>query len=276
MRIFISADIEGIAGVVSREHQFPEGIEWQSARLWMTDSVAAAAEAAFEAGAIEVVVADSHGQGHNLLLDRLRPEIQVVRSHPRPLSMMQGVEAGRYEGCFFIGYHAGATNPGGILAHTFRSATLREVRLNGVSVPEATINAALAGHHGVPVLLVTGDDVCIAETKAILPQIETVTVKWAHSRRSARTLTPAASYPLIAEGARRALARRREIAPFTIPGPITLEVIPLSPAGRVHPHARRHRAGRRLHDPRRPGGHPGAPALPGVPPRLQCHPAVVS
>ena len=125
MRIFISADIEGIAGVVSREHQFPEGIEWQSARLWMTDSVAAAAEAAFEAGAIEVVVADSHGQGHNLLLDRLRPEIQVVRSHPRPLSMMQGVEAGRYEGCFFIGYHAGATNSGGILAHTFRSATLR-------------------------------------------------------------------------------------------------------------------------------------------------------
>src|SRR5215217_194216 len=100
MRIFISADIEGIAGVVSREHQFPEGIEWQSARLWMTDSVAAAAEAAFEAGAIEVVVADSHGQGHNLLLDRLRPEIQVVRSHPRPLSMMQGVEAGRCGGCF--------------------------------------------------------------------------------------------------------------------------------------------------------------------------------
>ena len=224
MRIFISADIEGIAGVVSREHQFPEGIEWQSARVWMTDSVAAAADAAFEAGATEVVVADSHGQGHNLLLDRLRPEIQVVRSHPRPLSMMQGVEAGPYEGCFFIGYHAGATNPGGILAHTFRSATLRDVRLNGVSVPEATINAAIAGSYGVPVLLVTGDDVCVEETTAILPAIEGVTVKWAHSRRSARTLTPGASYPLIAEGARRALARRAEVEPFTIPGPITLEV----------------------------------------------------
>lgn len=170
------------------------------------------------------MVADSHGQGHNLLLDRLRPEIQVVRSHPRPLSMMQGVEAGAYEGCFFVGYHAGATNPGGVLAHTFRSATLREVRLNGVSVPEATINAAIAGHFGVPVLLVTGDDVCVEETRAILPDIEGVTVKWAHSRRSARTLTPAASYPLITEGARQALARRGEIAPFTMPGPITLEV----------------------------------------------------
>jgi D-amino peptidase len=224
VRIFISADIEGIAGVVSQEHQRPEGIEWQSARVWMTDSVSAAAEAAFEAGATEVVVADSHGQAHNLLLDRLDPRIQVVRSHPRPLSMMQGVEAGPYEGCFLVGYHAGATNPHGILAHTFRSASLREVRVNGVSAPEATINAAIAGHFGVPVLLVTGDDVCIDETKAILLGIEGVVVKWAYSRRSARTLTPAASYPLIRDGAHRALERRERIAPFVIPGPITLEV----------------------------------------------------
>lgn len=224
MRIFISADIEGIAGVVSREHQFPGGFEWQSAREWMTDSVSAAAEAAFEAGATEVVVADSHGQGHNLLLDRLRPEIQVVRSHPRPLSMMQGIEEGAYDGCFLVGYHTGSTNPEGVLGHTFRSATLREVRLDGTAVPEATVNAAIAGHFGVPVLLVTGDDACIAETEAILPDIEAVTVKWAYSRRSARTLTPAASYPLIAAGARRAIERRTSIPLFTIPGPITLDV----------------------------------------------------
>ena len=224
MRVFISADIEGIAGVVSQEHQFPEGLEWQSARVWMTDSVAAAADAAFEAGATEIVVADSHGQGHNLLIDRLRPEIQVVRSHPRPLSMMQGIEAGRYDAAFLIGYHTGSLNPHGVLAHTFRSKTLREVRVNGIAVPEATINAAIAGHFGVPTVLVTGDDACVAETQAILPGIEGVTVKWTYSRRSARTLTPAASYPLIADGARRALARRREIAPFTIQGPITLEV----------------------------------------------------
>jgi D-amino peptidase len=224
VRIFICADIEGIAGVVSREHQFPDGIEWQSARAWMTDSVAAAAEAAFEAGATEVVVADSHGQAHNLLLDRLRPEIQVVRGHPRPLSMMQGIEAGPYDGCFFVGHHSGGMYPRGILAHTFRSSSLREIRLNGTAVPEATINAALAGHFGVPVLLVTGDDACIEEASAILPGIEGLIVKWAHSLRSARTLTPAASYPMIQAAARRALARRHEIQPYVMAGPITLDV----------------------------------------------------
>jgi D-amino peptidase len=224
VRIFICADIEGIAGVVSREHQFPEGLEWQSARIWMTDSVAAAAEAAFEAGATEVVVADSHGQAHNLLLDRLRPEIQVVRGHPRPLSMMQGIDEGPYDGCFFVGHHSGGMYPRGILAHTFRSSSLREIRLNGVAVPEATINAALAGHFGVPVLLVTGDDACIEETQAILPGIEPLVVKTAYSLRSARTMTPAASYPLIKAAAASALARRAEIKPFIMEGPITLDV----------------------------------------------------
>lgn len=224
MRIYISADIEGIAGVVTREHTRPEGFEYQTARIWMTDSVTAAANAAFAAGASEVVISDSHGNAQNLLLDRLPKAVQVVRSWPRPLSMMQGIEEGRYEGALFIGYHAGATNPDGILAHTFRSVSLREVRVNGVSVPEAGINAAIAGHFDTPVLLVSGDDVCIRETTAFLPDIEPVTVKWAHSRLSARTLMPERSYELIAEGVTRALARRADIAPYRIAGPITLEV----------------------------------------------------
>lgn len=224
MRIYISADIEGIAGVVTREHTRPEGFEYQSARIWMTDSVAAAANAAFAAGASEVVISDSHGNAQNLLLDRLPKAVQVVRSWPRPLSMMQGMEAGEYAGALFIGYHAGATNPDGILAHTFRSACLREVRVNGVSAPESMINAAIAGHFGTPVLLVSGDDVCIEETRALLPDIEAVTVKWAHSRLSARTLMPEASYELIAEGVQRAIVRRAGIVPYRLPGPITLEL----------------------------------------------------
>jgi D-amino peptidase len=224
LRIYISADIEGIAGVVTREHTRPEGFEYQSARIWMTDSVAAAANAAFESGASEVVISDSHGNAQNLLLDRLPRAVQVVRSWPRPLSMMQGVEVGDYAGALFIGYHAGATNPDGILAHTFRSASLREVRVNGVSAPESLINAAIAGHFDTPVLLVSGDDVCIKETTALMPEIEAVTVKWAHSRLSARTLTPEASYDLIAEGVKRAIARRTGISPYRIAGPITLEL----------------------------------------------------
>lgn len=224
MRIYISADIEGIAGVVSRAHTRPEGFEYQQARIWMTDSVAAAANAAFAAGATDVVISDSHGNAQNLLLDRLPRQVEVVRSWPRPLSMMQGIEHGRFDGAFFIGYHAGATNPGGILAHTFYSAVVRDIRVNGMSAPESLINAAIAGHFDTPVLLVSGDDVCIAETKAILPGIEDVTVKWAHSRLSARTLMPEASYELISDGVTRALSRRAEIKPHRIPGPITLEL----------------------------------------------------
>lgn len=224
MRIYISADIEGIAGVVSREHTTPAGFEYDNARLWMTDSVAAAARAAQEAGATEVVVSDSHGNGQSLLIDRLPEGVQVVRSWPRPLSMMQGVEVGPYDGALFIGYHAGATNPDGVLAHTFSSAAYRDVRVNGVSVPEAGINAAIAGHFGVPVLLVSGDDTCIAETQGFLPNIEPVTVKWSHGRLSARTLLPQASYGLIADGVTRAIERRHEIAPYVLDGPITLEV----------------------------------------------------
>jgi D-amino peptidase len=224
VRIYISADIEGIAGVVTREHTRPEGFEYQQARIWMTDSVTAAANAAFASGASEVVISDSHGNAQNLMLDRLPKQVQVVRSWPRPLSMMQGVEAGRYDGALFIGYHAGATNPDGILAHTFRSVSLRQVLVNGISAPESLINAAIAGHFETPVLLVSGDDICVAETKSILPGIEGVTVKWAHSRLSARTLMPEASYDLISEGVTRAISRRAEIAPYRIPGPITLEL----------------------------------------------------
>ena len=224
MRIYISADIEGIAGVVTRDQTLVEGFEYQAARVWMTDSVTAAARAAYDSGASEVVIADSHGRAQNLLLERLPRDVQLVRAHPRPLSMMQGVEHGAYDGALFIGYHTGSTNPEGVLAHTFRGATLREVRVNGVAVPEAGINAAIAGHFDVPVLLVSGDDATIAETKSFLPDIEGVTVKWAHSRQSARTLMPEASYALIAEGVKRAIARRASIKPYRIAGPITLEV----------------------------------------------------
>ena len=109
MRLYISADIEGIAAVVSREHQSPEGFEYDQARTWMTDAVLAAAEAARECGVAEVVVSDSHGNMQNLKLDRLPQFVRVVRGRPRPLSMMQGIEVGQYAAAMFIGYHAGST-----------------------------------------------------------------------------------------------------------------------------------------------------------------------
>jgi D-amino peptidase len=224
MRFYISADIEGIVGVVSREHTGPQGFEYERARDWMTDTVAVACEAAYAAGAREIVISDSHGSGQNLKLERLPENVQLVRSSPRPLAMMQGIEVGRYEGAMFIGYHSGSTALAGILAHTMRSVSLREVRLNGRVLPEAGVNAAIAGHFGVPVIMISGDDAFVAETKELLGDVEAATVKWVYSTLSARTLMPAAAYRLVRDGVTKAIERRRQFKPFLIPGPIQLQV----------------------------------------------------
>ncbi len=105
----MSIDIEGIVGVVSREHTAVEGFEYQQARIWMTDTAAAAAQAAFDAGATAVVMSDSHGNMQNLMIDRLPKAVELVRSRPRPLGMLQGIEHGRFDGALFLGWHTGAT-----------------------------------------------------------------------------------------------------------------------------------------------------------------------
>jgi len=224
MRLYISADIEGIVGVVSREHTTPQGFEYERARDWMSDTVAAACEAAYAAGTSEIVISDSHGSGQNIKLERLPPRVQLVRSSPRPLAMMQGIEIGRYEGAIFLGYHSGSTAEAGILGHTMRSVALREVRLNSRVLNEAGINAAIAGHFGVPIIMISGDDAFVAETREILGDVEAVTVKWVHSLLSARTLMPQAAYDLIREGVARAIDRRRQFKPFPMPAPIELQV----------------------------------------------------
>ena len=108
MRFYISADIEGIPGVVTREQGRAGGFEYEQARTWMTDSVLAVCTAAHEQGVEEVVVSDSHGNGHNLQLERMPDYVQLVRSWPRPLGMMQGIEVGEYVGAALVGYHAGS------------------------------------------------------------------------------------------------------------------------------------------------------------------------
>jgi D-amino peptidase len=224
MRFYISADIEGIVGVVSREHTSPQGFEYERARDWMSDTVAAACEAAYAAGASEIVISDSHGSGQNIKLERLPQTVQLVRSGPRPLAMMQGIEFGTYEGAMFLGYHSGSTASAGILGHTMRSVALREVRLNGRVLNEAGVNAAIAGHFGVPIIMISGDDAFVAETREILGDVEAATVKWVHSLLSARTLMPQAAYALVREAVTRAIERRRQFEPFVMPGPIELQV----------------------------------------------------
>jgi D-amino peptidase len=223
MKIYISADMEGITGVVTGDQLSPQGFEYQRFREFMTQEVNSAIEAAFAAGATEIVVSDSHGNGENLLIEKLPKNVTLVRSWPRPLMMMQGIDE-TFAGAIFIGYHASTTNPSGVRAHTMSSANLADVQLNGVSVPEAGINAAIAGHFAVPVIMISGDDAAVKEATVLLGNIEGAVVKWNYGFHSARTLMPEAANDLIREKVKAAMNRISEFKPYKISTPVRLDV----------------------------------------------------
>jgi len=223
LKVFISADMEGVVGAVTGDQLGPTGFEYERFREFMTGEVLAAIEGARAAGATEILVADSHGNGENLLIEKLPKEIQVVRSWPRPHGMMQGIDES-FDAAVFLGYHTGTANREGVRAHTFSSASLADVRLNGASIPEAALNAAIAGHFHVPVVAVSGDDAVVAEVQALLPGIEGAVVKWAYGFHSAKTLTPEASYERIREKVKAGVARRRELKPYRLRVPVELEI----------------------------------------------------
>jgi D-amino peptidase len=222
-RIFISVDMEGVAGVVSGDQLSTGAFEYERFRGLMTEEASAAIAAARAAGAGEIVVADSHGTMQNLLVERLPADIQLVRGAPRPLGMMQGIDAS-FAGVIFIGYHAGTTNPQGVRAHSFSSATLADLRLDGVSVTEGAWNAALAAHFGVPVLAVSGDEAAVQEVASLVPGVETAVVKWPYGFHAARTLMPQAARDVIARAVRRGMERRATIVPQRAKTPVELEI----------------------------------------------------
>ena len=223
LKIYISADMEGIGGVVTGEQLGPQGFEYGRFREFMTAEVNAAIEGALAGGATQIVISDSHGNGQNLLIEKLPREVLIVRSWPRPLGMMQGIDE-TFAGAIFIGYHTGTTNLQGVRAHTLSSARLTDVRLKGVSVSEAGLNAAIAGHFNVPIIMVSGDDAVVKETTTLLGNIEGAVVKWASGFHSAKTMTPTAACDLIRDKAQKAVRRIREFKPYKLNAPIELNV----------------------------------------------------
>src|SRR5688500_17683558 len=215
--------MEGIADVVTGEQLGPQGFEYARFREFMTQEANAAIEGALAGGATQIVVSDSHGNGQNLLIEKLPSNVWIVRSWPRPLGMMQGIDE-TFAGAIFIGYHTGTTNLQGVRAHTLSSARLTDVRLKGVSVSEAGVNAAIAGHFNVPVIMVSGDDAVVKETTALLGDVEGATVKWSSGFHSAKTMMPEAAYQLIREKAKRAIGRIKDFKAHKLAPPIQLDV----------------------------------------------------
>lgn len=222
MKVFISADMEGISGIVHPDQTDSKHKEYDRARQLMTDEVNAAIAGAVAGGATEVVVNDSHGGMTNILLEHLLAPAHLISGSPKPLSMMQGIDEGA-DVAFFVGYHAQAGTLHGILEHTYSSSTVWQVTLNGQPVGETGLNAALAGHYGVPVVLVTGDQAVCQEARNLLgPHVETVPVKRSYGRTAARCLPTAQAHQAIREAAQRAVTVTG--APLVIPAPVTVAV----------------------------------------------------
>lgn len=223
LKVYISVDMEGITGVVSSDQLGPTSFEYQRAREWMTGEALAAIQGARDAGATEIVVSDSHGNGENLLIDQFPDDITIVRSWPRPNMMMEGVDSS-FAAAVFIGYHSGTSNVKGVRAHTMSSATLTGVKLNGREVPEGGINAAIAGYYGVPIVMVSGDDAAVAEVSPFGVGMEGAIVKRAISFHSAATMTPKAGQALIRARVKAGVEKRARITPYVLSGAVTADI----------------------------------------------------
>jgi len=223
MKVFISVDLEGISGIVQGEQTRPEGRDYERSRKLMTGEANAAISGAFEAGASEVVVNDSHGPMRNLIPEELHENAKLITGSLKALSMMQGIERG-FDAVFLVGYHARRGTLHAILDHTYSGATVSSFVVNGQEYGETGMNAAIAGYYDVPVVLVTGDSSVTSEAKSLLGNVETVTVKEAVSRRAAKCLHPNKAREAIRQGAILALRRRSEIRPFKLKPPFELRV----------------------------------------------------
>lgn len=223
LKVYVSVDMEGVAGTVTGDQLGPTGFEYARFREFMTREALAAVGAAREAGATEVLVADSHGNGENLLVERFPPDVRIVRSWPRHGHMMAGLD-GTFDAAVLVGYHASTANPRGVRAHTFSSARLARVALNGRDVTEGAWSAAFAGSLGVPVVMISGDDAAIEEVRALVGPLEAAETKKALGFHAANTLTPQAAAERIGAAVKAGLARRRELKPFVLQAPITVDL----------------------------------------------------
>lgn len=222
MKVHISIDMEGVAGVAAGADASPGSEHYEVCRRLMTDECNAAIAGAFDAGATEVVVNDAHGAMTNLFQHALDGRAHVIRGARKPYDMMEGV-AGGVDASLLIGYHAAAGNGDGVLNHTMSKEVL-DVRLNGEMAGELRLNAALAGYLGVPVVLVSGDDVVCDEARSCLSAVETVAVKVAVDKYTAQSLHPAQACAEIREGTLRALRRLATAVPYRVSSPATLRV----------------------------------------------------
>jgi D-amino peptidase len=222
LKVFISVDMEGISGLINWDETTISGPDYPLFRRLMTEEANAAIAGALDAGAAEIVVRDGHDSARNILPDLLRPEAQLIRDWNGPMSMMEGLDR-TFDAVVFVGYHARAGTPDAVLKHTM-SLALYDVILNGVRLPEAGWNAAIAGFFDVPVVFLSGDAAIAKQARDILGNIETVAVKEGMGR-AAKMLHPFKARELIQRGVTAALKNLKAYKPYKPAPPYKLDIV---------------------------------------------------
>jgi D-amino peptidase len=222
LKVFISVDMEGVAGLVHWDETAEGGADYGLFRRLMTEETNAAITGALEAGATEIVVRDSHNSARNILPDLLRPEARLIRDWNGPMSMMEGLDRS-FDAVVFVGYHARAGTPDAVLKHTM-SLALYDVILNGVRMPEGGWNAAIAGYFDVPVVFLSGDSAICRQIREILGNVETVAVKDGIGK-AASMIHPAKAREMIQKGVAAALRNLIAYKPYKPSPPYKLEIV---------------------------------------------------
>lgn len=221
MRIYILADMEGTAGIWQQGQVNQESTHFQEGRELLTADINAAIEGAFQGGATEVVVCDTHGGGPNLVVAQLDPRVEYET--PVSGSPMPSLDAS-FDGLFLTGHHARAGTLNGFLDHTMSSTYWFSFHINGQEVGEIGMETAHAGHFGVPLILVTGDEAACAEAVAAFPWVHTAAVKRGNGRNRARCLPLAKAHDLIRAAAANAVANASQAKPWQLTPPIELQL----------------------------------------------------
>lgn len=223
LKVFISVDMEGITGVVnSRQDASRSGKDYDYFRMVMTKEANAAIEGALAAGATDILVRDSHGSALNLLPEELNRNARLLRDWSGgPKGMMDGIDE-TFDAVIFVGYHAKAGTPDALMEHTMNGNVI-DVSVNGISMPEAGINALIAGHYDVPVVFASGDKALVEQARELLGDIETVAVKEAIGN-AGLNLHPQTARERIHAGVVRALSNLDKYRPYILKPPYTLNL----------------------------------------------------
>jgi D-amino peptidase len=222
LKVFISVDMEGVSGLINWDETDQSGPDYGLFRKLMTGEANAAIAGALDAGATEIVVRDAHDSARNILPDLLRPEARLIREWNGPLSMMEGIDK-TFDAVVFVGNHARAGTPNAVLKHTM-SLSLYDVILDGVRLPEAAWNAAIAGYYDVPVVFLSGDAAICAQIREILGPIETVAVKEGMGK-AASMIHPVKAQEMIQKGVTAALRNLKAYKPYKPAAPYKLEIV---------------------------------------------------